>query len=493
MEENRFQERETETNHGLAGALGRGKRRSRKVRAGAWLLGLLVLGVAGSQVLSAAETTSNSKVLLLSIDGMKPEYVLQADEHGLKIPHLRAMMAAGAYSSEVRGVLPANTFPGHITLITGAAPARHGIYHNRPFDPAGRSSGERWDWRYEHILTPTLWSIADAAGRRTAGVGWPASLGATDIHWNIPERVVGSDSAEIWSVVTPGLIDEVGEAARKRISEGDVKIATADWERTCYALEIMRAKKPDLLAVHLAAADGKQHRHGPFTEEAIVALEEIDMMVGKLTKAFRAEHPGAIVCVASDHGFSPVNQVLRIDAAFERAGLITFESRGKKYTDSTVGDWVAMRLPAAGSSPVFLKNPEDQEARERVRQVLHELAADPKNGIASILEPEEINRLGGYSKADFWIDLMPGFNASDHLDGALVAPRSPSGTHGYSPVHSEMNSAFFITGAGIRSGANLGQIDMRSIAPTLAKALGLALPTAEAPVLDVFGSQATAD
>ncbi|HLS27518.1 MAG TPA: alkaline phosphatase family protein, partial [Opitutales bacterium] len=343
-----------------------------------------------------------------------------------------------------------------------------------------------WDWLAEHIQVPTLWNQAAEAGRTTAGVGWPVSVGASDIHYNIPERVIGSESPEVWSVVTPGLIKEIGTKARARIDAGEVEFAKADWERTSYALEIIDAKKPDLIGVHLAAADSMQHRHGPFSKETIAALEEIDMMVGILTDAFRATDPGAIVCAASDHGFTSVDRVLRIDAAFERAGLITFESRGKTYADSEIGDWVAKQLPAGGSSPVFLKDPDDVDARERVRKVLNELAADSANGIAAILEREQIAALGGNPDADFWIDLVSGFIASHHLDGSLVAPRRTSGTHGYSPSLSEMNSAFFITGEGIPAGLNLGSIDMRNIAPTLAKALGFGFPSADLPALDVF-------
>jgi len=42
-----------------------------------------------------------------------------------------------------------------------------------------------------------------------------------------------------------------------------------------------------------------------------------------------------------------------------------------------------------------------------------------------------------------------------------------------------MNSAFFIAGPGIAAGRDLGQIDMRDIAPTLAALLAVKLETAE--------------
>jgi predicted AlkP superfamily pyrophosphatase or phosphodiesterase len=51
--------------------------------------------------------------------------------------------------------------------------------------------------------------------------------------------------------------------------------------------------------------------------------------------------------------------------------------------------------------------------------------------------------------------------------------------HGYRNTHPEMNSAFFVMGPGIEAGKNLGTIDIRQIAPTLAQELGVQLPTAK--------------
>ena len=42
---------------------------------------------------------SAQSLLLISIDGMRPDYVLKADEHGLKIPHLRRLLKDGAHAT----------------------------------------------------------------------------------------------------------------------------------------------------------------------------------------------------------------------------------------------------------------------------------------------------------------------------------------------------------------------------------------------------------
>src|SRR5271165_6897096 len=67
-------------------------------------------------------------LIVVSIDGMRPDYVLKADEHGLKIPHLRRILKDGAHATGVRGVLPTVTYPSHTTILTGVWPAKHHIY-----------------------------------------------------------------------------------------------------------------------------------------------------------------------------------------------------------------------------------------------------------------------------------------------------------------------------------------------------------------------------
>jgi predicted AlkP superfamily pyrophosphatase or phosphodiesterase len=65
----------------------------------------------------------------------------------------------------------------------------------------------------------------------------------------------------------------------------------------------------------------------------------------------------------------------------------------------------------------------------------------------------------------------------------LLSASVSKGTHGYFPDKPFMRSSFMIMGASVQKGRNLGEIDMRAIAPTLAKAMGLMLPDAEVPAI----------
>ena len=69
------------------------------------LLFLLCALVTTSLVMAGGGAAdSKPLMMLISIDGLKPEAVLDAADHGLKVPNLRAFLTDGAYATRVRGV-----------------------------------------------------------------------------------------------------------------------------------------------------------------------------------------------------------------------------------------------------------------------------------------------------------------------------------------------------------------------------------------------------
>src|SRR5262245_36400728 len=90
-------------------------------------------GMAAAAIPETAHRLSRGPLLVVSIDGLRPDYVREADRYGLRIPELRRLLREGASASGVTGVLPTVTYPSHATLVTGVAPARHGILANHPF------------------------------------------------------------------------------------------------------------------------------------------------------------------------------------------------------------------------------------------------------------------------------------------------------------------------------------------------------------------------
>ncbi len=424
-------------------------------------------------------------VLMISIDGMRPDYVT-APEHHLNIPNLRQMLETGAYADGVRGVLPTVTYPSHTTLITGVWPSKHGIWNNVAFDPTGANL-EGWNWYAEDIRVPTLWDLAAQAKLGVGSVSWPVSVGARSVQFLVPEvwRAVSPDDRKLLRALsTPGLLSDFEPVLGPYVSNIEAGIP-GDWSRTRYAERIIRQKHTRFMTVHLAALDHIEHESGPFSPEANAALEAIDQMVGVLVKAIREQTPGAALCVVSDHGFARIDHQINLKTAFVKAGLIVPNAHRTGLRSPAVTEWKADAWSAGGSYLITLKDPADAATRTAVGKLLHDLAADPANGIDRILDRPEIAALGGDPSAEFAVDLKPGFSAGTALEGPLVHQIKPGGTHGYSPTHPEMRASYFMSGDGIRPAVHLKDIDMRSIAPTVARYLGLQLPSADLPPLAV--------
>ncbi|HUM14318.1 MAG TPA: ectonucleotide pyrophosphatase/phosphodiesterase [Candidatus Nitrosotalea sp.] len=432
-----------------------------------WLAVAAVLLWAGVAV--GQQPVQSPLLLMISIDGLRPDHVTAADTHGLKIPNLRRFLADGAYADGVQGVIPTVTYPSHTTLITGVWPARHGILANTVFDPLRENQGG-WYWYAEDIRVPTLWDAAARAGLSTASVQWPASVGAR-VTWNIPEfwRAGTPDDAKLLRALsTPGLLaelePEIGPYPRALTVESDE-------QRARYAVRILEKKRPNLMTLHLIALDHVEHQAGPFSAESLAVLERLDALVGTLRTAAETAAPGrAYVAIVSDHGFGASAMQLNLYAEFRAAGLFTTGAQGK------VTDWKAMPWTAGGSIAVMLKDETDSATRDQVRALLDRLAADPAHGIDRVLDGATARARGGFPTAAFVVGLKTDWTAGSSLTGPLVAKASVAGMHGHLPELPDLRASFFVVGPDVPAGRSFGLIDMRDIATTLARRLNLALP-----------------
>jgi len=448
--------------------------------------------LAAVAALALTASAHSASVLMISVDGMKPEYVAQADAHGLKIPFLRSMMAEGTYAEGVVGVWPTITYPSHTTLLTGVAPAEHGIYDNLEFDPR-HTFGDAWFWYAQEIRAPTLWQAAHRAGLATASVGWPVSVGATDVDFLIPEYwrnfrptpdLNPADRELIAALSRPeGLLRALEPSAGPYLMGNDTGIA-ADETKTRFALEIIRQHKPRFMTIHLSSLDDAEHGHGPFSAEADADLEAIDGMVSRLVAAARSADPAAVAVVVSDHGFEALTHVVHLYIPFLEAGLI--EAKIDPETNSaTIKDWRATPWTAGGMAAVVLHDPADAPTLSQVRNLLQVLAAKPENGIAQVLEKSAIAERGAFPSASFLVVMQPGYYLGANTSGPLVTAMTGHGGHGFAPTDPDMRASLFVVGEGIARHRDLGVIDMRQTAPTVANLLGVPLPSAQAKPLPV--------
>jgi predicted AlkP superfamily pyrophosphatase or phosphodiesterase len=437
--------------------------------------------VALGALLAFASPAVAAPVLLISIDGLRPGDVIDAPARGLKVPNLRGFLMDGSYATGVRGILPTVTYPSHTTLITGASPARHGIFSNTTFDPL-QVNYSGWYWFASDIKVPTLWQAAAAAGMTVGNVHWPVSVGARGITWNLPQiwRSGHADDAKMLATLaTPGLIPELETATGESYAQGIDETVEGDENRGRFAVALIARHRPQFATVYLTGLDHQQHADGPDTAPAHAVLERIDTIVAALIRAEHKVYPGAVIVVVSDHGFAPITRETNLFRAFIDAGLITLDAGAK------VKSWEAMPWPSGGSAAVVLARPNDAALQGKVSALLERLKADPANGIAAIANKKEIAQMRGNPAASFFVDFQPGTSAGKFPDAGdgLNRASHDKGTHGYFPGSDTMLSIFMMVGPGIPKRHTLGIIDMRSIAPTLAKIMAVPMRGTELPAL----------
>lgn len=432
-------------------------------------------------------------VLMISIDGMRPDYVTHADEHGLRIPNLRRFVTEGTYADGVRGVFPTVTYPSHTALVTGVSPAQHGVLNNLIFDPEHRFDGE-WYWYADEIRVPTLWDAAHAAGLRTASVSWPVTVDSPSIDYNLPEYWKGTlapdggsegDRYMMQAVSRPvGALKEMEERLGPYMKGNETTI-DGDRTRTRFSIDILQRQHPEFMTIHLSSLDEEEHIHGPFSTEANADLEALDELVGQLMAAARNANPDTTVVIVSDHGFASIHDSVNLLIPFLQAGLITIGKPQGMAALPNITAWKAEPWLAGGMAAIMLHDPKDEAVRKQVKGLLEKLAADPANGIDHIFAGDELKQLGGFPAAAFLVTFKIGYVTGFAFTGPLVTPTQGRGTHGYSPDDPDMRSSFFLLGPLIKQGTDAGLIDMRQIAPTVAHLLGVSLPDAQGKAIAV--------
>ena len=354
-------------------------------------------------------------------------------------------------------------------------PAKHGILSNTTFDPTNENM-VGWYWYASAIKVPTLWQAVSGAGLVTASLNWPVTVAAKDIRFLVPEywRAHTPDDRVLLEALSrpDGLLDEL-EARLGPYTNGNETTIEGDEVRTRFTIEILKTRKPAFMTLHITALDEMQHETSPFSPESNETLEKLDNMIGRLIAAEMANDPEAVVAVVSDHGF------VRTDTRVNL--MVPFVEEKFAGTKS----WEAAPWPAGAGVAVMLRNPGDQAVKTMVKAMLDRLAAKPEYGIARVLDNAEIEKMGGFPEAAFLVELKPGYSLGTALSGPVVVPAPSTGAHGYLPDRPEMRASFFLLGHSVARGKNLGLVDMRQIAATLASILGVRLPSSDLPAMDV--------
>jgi predicted AlkP superfamily pyrophosphatase or phosphodiesterase len=290
--------------------------------------------------------------------------------------------------------------------------------------------------------------------------------------------------------MTPRLRDELiqlgvlTDATDKAFAANSAVGKDLIWTET--ARHIIQQRKPNLLVLHLLNCDSTQHAEGPQSPPGYTANAYADMCLARVLDAIDEAgiRDRTTVLVVADHGFTLTPKAIRPNVLLRQNSLLSVGTGGK-LIDARVHV-----VPEGGIGLVYCTDPATAASdAKRVQQLL----AD-QEGVASILPPERFAEYGvphprEYPQSpDLILVAKDGYGVSGSAEGetfvaAGTEAKVAAGSHGFISTERKMNAVCVLSGAGIRPGIHLPNVENIDIAPTVARLLGLNQLMADGRVL----------
>jgi Type I phosphodiesterase / nucleotide pyrophosphatase len=193
------------------------------------------------------------RVLIVSIDGLRPDAILLAP-----MPNLIALMQSGAFSLGAQTVFPSVTLVAHASMLTGMCPSKHGVDWNDYLPERGYAQGT------------DLFDIAHAAGLQT------------DMYVGKKKMIQITESSSLDNFV---LVNDSDNVLMDRL--------LMDFPQDF-----------GVLFVHLAATDLAGHEYGWLSPEQLSTIQRADEALGRLLSELdvRNLRGETLIIVTADHG-----------------------------------------------------------------------------------------------------------------------------------------------------------------------------------------------
>jgi hypothetical protein len=330
-----------------------------------------------------------------------------------------SLAARGLRAERLIPATPTNTFPNHVTLVTGVAPERHGIVNNS-FVDAERGMFKKKDipsW----IQVEPLWSLLAKRGVVSASYYWVGSEGAWPggagpLYWK-PFSSLTSESEKVQQI-----------------------LAWLDIEDP--------ARRPRFITSWFRGADHAAHISGPGHAEARRALRGQEPALSALVAGLEARDlfGSTTLIFVSDHGMTTAPKRVNAGEELRRAGVRSL----------TTG--------IGGFASVYLQDPSEGE----IARTLAVAQALGLTAVARVGAPAS-QRIANPRFGDVVLRAPVGTAIS--FEGLEL-----TGFHGYYPEELEMAGLFIATGRGARPGGQLNLVRAIDIAPTVLSLFGLEAP-----------------
>jgi len=395
------------------------------------------------------------------------------------LPNFKDLIESGSYCENVQTIYPSVTYPCHVSIVTGKFPNHHGVINNTLLQPGNPSPD--WYWHRKYVKGTTLYDEAKKAGLTTAALLWPVTARA-NIDYNMPEIFANRPwHHQIGVSLRNGSPLYQLEMNRKfgHIRKGLKQPELDDFvlEST---IETIKNKKPHLLLVHFTDLDTQRHYHGFSSKEAMEAIKRHDHRLGRIRNAIKEaglDNKTTIVALG-DHSALDENKAIKLNVLLREKGLIQLNKKGR------VIDWKAYCKSCDGSAYIYLKNPNDEESKNIVTDLIHELTSNKNSGIEFFLTGKDAKKKGADETALFMLEAKKGYYFKEFLEGDYIDNISKDdvkrgiytyASHGYSPDKENYKTIFIASGKGIKPQVVIPSMHLVDEGPTFARLLGLNL------------------
>lgn len=389
------------------------------------------IGLACQTASAEAPTT----VILISLDGTRPVDVMEAT-----LPSLVRLGQMGVRAAALVPVDPTNTFPSHVSLVTGVRPEVHRLVNNIFIDPVRgrffRDDPHSW------IESEPIWSIAERHGIPTASFHWVGSEGP----W------AGGPGPRVSRTFSTQTLEKT------KVNQILKWLAIED-----------PLERPRLITSWFHGADHTGHISGPDAKAVAKTLAPQDVQIARLVHEIEKQglFDSTTLIFVSDHGMVLAPVRLNLEKRLRKAGLklsllgvggfgIGVFDKGKGSTED-----LAQAVQIARESGL--------EAWPRTQAPMDWHVNDPRFGDFVVRAP---------------------------VGTAIVSMTTMiDGFHGYAAEEPSMAGLLVARGRGVGVGVQLGHVSSLAIAPTILTLLGLPIPPqmTEPPIAELTVGIARAD
>ncbi len=468
--------------------------------------------------------------VLIGLDGATFTILDPLMQEGV-MPHLASMLASGV-RAELRSTPNPLTPPAWIALMTGRNPGTHGVFD---FIWSEERASEVYFtlYNFRDIQCETIWSMVSRQQGRVGTLNFPMMSPPPEVNGYVIPGLVSWKHLRR-NIFPREVFDELkglpGFSAREMAWDFDMEKEAArgvpeeeyeNWitfhirrERQWFAAvrHLMRTRPADLTAILFDGPDKMLHMGWRFLDPDLVPSDpspweqkirqllhdyfrELDTFLAEIREL---AGPEARLFMASDHGFGPTREVLRINTWLAEQGLLRWRDmedmaegdreryrrlidrhfvlldwrHTRAYASTTTSNGIHIRVArneGDGGVPAADYATFRQELADRLLGITDE-AGQPV--ISRVLTREEAFPGPNNRRApDLTIVTRDhGFLSIVNREPVLYRRPQVEGTH--YPM-----GVFMAAGPGIAGGVTLPAMDLVDIAPALLHSLGLPVPS----------------